>query len=256
MAAMTSISAVIITKNEERNIEACLKSIEELVDEIVVVDSHSTDRTEEICKAFNVRFHKADWKGYAATKNYANSLASSEYILSLDADERLSKELHTDILQNKKEGLSGVYKMDRLSNYCGTWIRHCGWYPDRKIRLFPAAHARWEGEYVHEKLVFGDKLNITLLEGLLYHYSYYSIEDHLARIESYARLGAEKLAASGQTGGWPLGILKSAGRFISCYIFRLGFLDGFHGWIICKNTAYAIFLKYKYLNEIQRKKSR
>ena len=249
---MSTISAVIITKNEEKNIADCLESVKHLVEEIIVVDSFSTDKTKDICESFGARFIQHEWMGYAATKNYANSLASSEYILSLDADERVSTELFDSILSHKEKGLNGVYKMNRLSNYCGKWIRHCGWFPDPKKRLFPREISKWEGDHVHETIVFTGQPNISVLEGLLYHYSYYSIDEHLSRIRKYARLGALKMKESGRSGGWFMGLMKASGRFITCYFFRLGILDGYYGWVICKNTAYAIYLKYLYLNEISK----
>ncbi|NNF01890.1 MAG: glycosyltransferase family 2 protein [Bacteroidia bacterium] len=252
---MTGISAVVITKNEERNIARCLESVKGLVDEIIVVDSFSTDKTKEIAESFGAKFYEKEWQGYAGSKNLANSLASNKYILSLDADEEISSELAEGIAQQTSNGLQGVYRMNRLSNYCGKWIKHCGWYPDPKFRLFPKEIASWEGDHVHETIIFKEEPKITKLEGHILHYSYYSIEEHLQRIKKYSRLGALKLAEKNKTGGWLKAMYKSAARFISCYIFRLGILDGYYGWVICKNTAYAIYLKYIYLNEIRKEKT-
>ena len=166
------ISAVIITKNEERNIRRCLESVKDVVDEIVVVDSLSTDATEEICRGYNVKFVKQQWLGYSDQKNYANGLASNDWILSIDADEQLSEELKTSINEIKKNDISEdkVFSMNRLTNYCGKWIRHCGWYPDKKIRIWNRNVGSWSGE-IHETIVFSAKTNEILLEGDLLHYS-------------------------------------------------------------------------------------
>ena len=142
------ISAVIISHNEERNIRRCLESVQSVADEIVVVDSLSEDKTEEICNEFNVKFVKQQWLGYSEQKNLANNLATNDWILSIDADEELSEELKKSILELKNNNISddNVFSMNRLTNYCGHWIRHCGWYPDRKIRIWNRNVGMWKGE--------------------------------------------------------------------------------------------------------------
>ncbi|WP_430405530.1 glycosyltransferase family 2 protein [Fluviicola sp.] len=174
---MNSLAVVIITLNEERNIERCLKSIRDLADEIIVLDAFSSDKTAEICAKYGVRFEQRAWEGYSASKNYLNSLVSSDYILSLDADESLSEELYNEIKAEKITGFSGTYSVNRLTNYMGKWIRHSGWYPDIKPRLFPKEGSYWSGEYVHEELVHPPS-NLQVFKGVLEHYSYYSYEDH------------------------------------------------------------------------------
>jgi len=242
------ISVVIITYNEEANIRRCLEAVSKVADEIIVVDSFSADATPEICGQMNVRFFSQPWEGYSAAKNFGNSQAKHEYILSIDADEVVSEELSRSIL-TVKNSLKGAYKFNRLTNYAGKWVRHCGWYPDAKIRLFPRSEAKWEGDFVHETLWVNESLPVTHLKGDLLHYSYHSKADHEKRIEKYSSLHAEKMFAEGKKGGlFPL-ILSPIAKFSRNYFFQLGFLDGCTGLTICRLSAKAVYLKYKKLNE-------
>ena len=171
---MDTISAVIITHNEERNIGRCLESLRGVADEVIVVDSGSTDATEAICVAAGARFVRHDWEGYSGQKNYANGLASHPWLLSIDADEALSPQLRESILRLKEKGFDAetVYSMNRLTNYCGRWIRHCGWYPDACVRLWHTGVATWDG-LVHEELRYSTNVRHAKVEGDLWHYSYY-----------------------------------------------------------------------------------
>lgn len=258
MSESTRLSVVICTKNEERNIQRCLNSIQSIADEIVVVDSLSTDKTPALCLATpKVKFYPMPWEGFAQTKNKANQLAQNPYILSLDADEELTPELQQEILKLKNQGLRGVYRVNRLTNYCGTWIHHSGWFPDKKIRLFPKAHAKWVGDHVHEILESPEIKNVTDLKGLLNHYSVYSVSEHLQKIKSYSSLGAEKMAKKK-----PLVILVTSLifnpplRFIRHYILKLGFLDGGSGVLIAALSSYSVFLKYKKALQIKLRKAK
>lgn len=248
------ISVIIITLNEERNIRRCLESVTTIADEIIVLDSFSTDMTESICKEFNVTFVKREWAGYAQSKNYANSLASHNYILSLDADEALSPELQRAIENKKAQGLDGIYKINRLTNYCGKWIKHSGWYPDIKPRLFPKASCRWEGEFVHETLTCAKNLSSQLLEGHCYHYSYYSYADHRQRADKYSVLTAKKMAANGKKASAIKPYISAIGRFISMYLLRLGFLDGWMGFKIAQISALSNIVKYQELRRLNHAK--
>jgi (heptosyl)LPS beta-1,4-glucosyltransferase len=248
------LSATIITLNEERNIERCLNHLLPICDEIIVVDSYSSDRTKEICEQKNVRFIQTEWNGYAATKNYANSLAKHEYILSIDADEAPDKELQQSILKIKEQGFQGVYSVNRLTNYCGKWIYHSGWYPDWKIRIFPKSLTKWTGEFVHEELLFSEDLKNDSLEGHLSHYSYYNFKEHRERADHYSVLTAKKLFAQNKKANFAKPFLSAVGRFIAMYIIKKGFLDGAMGWKIAKISAASNFLKYKTLNELHRVK--
>lgn len=248
---MNRISAVIITQNEGRNIGRCLASLAGIADEVVVVDSGSTDQTEEICRQAGVIFQHHCWEGYSLQKNYAQSLASGSWILSIDADEALSAELRQSLLQLKNGGLSEdcVYSFRRLTNYCGHWIKHCGWYPDEKIRLWHKGTCLWEG-VVHEELKFCQKVRNQTLVGDLLHYSYYSIEELAARQVKYAALAAQKLHQ--QDKQCPKGALvaKPMWTFLRNYLLKGGFLDGNAGYQVCRMTAFYTLLKYARLKEL------
>ncbi|MFY7991163.1 MAG: glycosyltransferase family 2 protein, partial [Fluviicola sp.] len=167
---MQRLAVVIITLNEERNIERCIRSVRDLADEIIVLDAFSTDKTASICKDLGVRFEQRAWEGYSATKNYLNSLVTAEFILSLDADEALSEDLYQEIKSAKTSGFQGTYSVNRMTNYMGKWIKHSGWFPDIKPRLFPKEGSYWDGAYVHETLVHPPSEE-HLFKGILEHYS-------------------------------------------------------------------------------------
>jgi glycosyltransferase involved in cell wall biosynthesis len=248
------LTAIVITKNEEKNILSCLRSLNPVADEIVVVDSFSTDATEELCRQSGVRFYQEVWKGYAATKNYGNSLASHNRILSMDADEVLSPELQQSILAAKNSEDFFLYSFNRLTNYCGQWIKHGGWFPDVKIRLFDRRHSKWVGDYVHEELFTeGDKKAVQL-KGLCLHYSFYSIEQHINQINYYSSLAAEERFKKGKKAGIMKMIISPVFRFLKMYFFQLGFIDGRFGFVIAVNSAYARFLRYAKLIRLWKEK--
>ena len=255
MENMDKISAVIITYNEAKNIARCIESLLNVADEIVIVDSFSTDETPAICRKYPVKFHQTDWKGYAATKNYANSLAEYDYILSVDADEAPDETLQKNILLAKQNGLSGAYSVNRLTNYCGKWIRHSGWYPDVKTRLFNKINACWEGAFVHEELKFKTAVpSVVQLDGHLLHYSYYDFEDHQKRADKYSILTAQKLHHNGVRVSVIKPYLSGLGRFIAMYILKSGWRDGYMGWKIASISAKSNILKYKELIRLNRAK--
>lgn len=251
---MHKLSVVIITKNEERNIGRALQSVQNIADEIIVVDSFSEDQTKSICEKFaNVKFVQTDWKGYAETKNFANSLTTNEFIFSLDADEAPDEALQQEILKEKAKGLSGIYVVNRLTNYCGKWIKHSGWYPDKKIRIFPKSKTKWTGEFVHEELSFEENYQPKELKGHLLHYSYYSFQDHRTRADKYSLLTAQKLAKAGKTAGVLKPYLSALIRFLSMYVFKRGFLDGKMGFKIALISGQSNILKYKELRRLTKK---
>lgn len=251
---MPGITAIIITKNEERNIGRCLTSLQGVADEMIVLDSQSEDGTQEIARQLGAKVIKQEWLGYAATKNHGNSLATQPYILSLDADEALSEVLRNEILR-VKSSLQGAYSFNRLNHYCGKPIRHTGWYPDRKVRLFHKNAAQWEGAFVHESLRLNQDVKVTFLKGDLLHYTYYSIEDHLKRVNRYSSLAAEKLIASGKKGLWWRAVLSPRVRFFRHYVLKGGFRDGYYGWVIASITAFETRLKYVKAINLKRGKS-
>lgn len=245
------ISAAIITLNEERNIARCIDSLRDIADEILVMDSGSIDRTEEICKEKDVKFFFQPWLGYAQQKNHLNKQASYDMILSIDADEEISPALSMEILALKKECTHGVFALNRLTNYCGTWIYHSGWYPDFKVRLFPKEYV-WEGDVVHESLRVPKGITPVFLKGHLNHYSYYSLEQHRKRADYYSSLTAIKYANEGKTVFIGKPVLSAVFRFFAMYLFKFGFLDGIAGFHIARISAASNFYKYK---EVQRLKS-
>lgn len=249
------ISAVIITLNEEKRLEPALKSLEGIAGEIVIVDSLSADDTLKVAKRYASKVFERRWAGFAAQKNYANSLASHPWILSLDADERLSPELRAELLELKKTEPDCVaFSMPRRVHYLGRWIRHSGWYPDRKVRLFRKGRARWEGDFVHEDLVVEGR--VGKLHGDIHHFTYASIADHVARINRFSELGAQKLYARGKKGRIGHLLVLPAARFLRSYVLKLGVLDGFAGLVISVLNGYAVFLRYAKLREIWKKGER
>jgi glycosyltransferase involved in cell wall biosynthesis len=237
------LSAVIITLNEERNIARCLESLRGVADDIVVVDSGSVDRTEEICRSHGVNFIRQAWLGYSAQKNLANGHARHDWILSVDADEALSGGLRRSILGLKGEGAIRVCRFARLTNYCGHWVRHGGWYPDHKTRMFDRRTARWEGA-LHEELQGFSRSEVVLLEGDCLHYSYYTVEDHRRQADRFTTLAAEELFRRGSRVGVLRLHLGPVWKFILDYVLRLGFLDGSAGLRIASISAGATRMKY------------
>jgi glycosyltransferase involved in cell wall biosynthesis len=249
------ISAVVITYNEERNISGALESLAGIASEIVVVDSLSTDRTVKIVREYTDRVVERAWTNYADQKNFANGLASHPWILSLDADERLSPALRAEILALLPEDPgAAAFSMPRRVYYLGKWIRHSGWYPDRKLRLFRKDRARWEGEFVHEKLAVAGE--VLRLRGDIHHLTYRSIAEHLARINQFSDLGAQKLYAAKKKCRWHHLAVLPASRFLKSYVLKGGFLDGFAGLVISVFNGYAIFVRYAKLREIWKKGER
>ena len=245
---MEQLTAVIITLNEERNIGRCLESLVGVADEVVVVDAGSTDQTEAICLAQGVRFVRHSWQDYSAQKNYANSLASHAWVLSIDADEALSPRLRESILSLKREGFAAgtAYECNRLTCYCGHWVHHCGWYPDVCLRR---EEAQWVG-VVHEELRFAAAVRRVHLQGDLHHYSYRSVAEHAAKTSRYALLAGEKAYAEGRRCGAAALWLKPAATFVQNYVLRGGWRDGATGFTICRMAAFYTFVKYARLREL------
>ena len=247
----TKISAVIITFNEERNIARCIKSILTVADEIVIVDSFSTDQTEKIASSFpKVVFFRSKWMGYSSSKNYANSLASHDWILSLDADEELSGPLIEAIQHWKKSAPPLPAGFNRLTNYCGKWIHHCGWYPDFKFRLFNRNVYSWQGE-IHEQLFRHDAQpqSIQRLNGDCLHYSYYSEEEHWTQTLKFSRIWAEQAFQKKRKYSAFKRRFGPFIRFLRDYFLKMGFLDGWAGMKICWVSSRGIALRQTFLLE-------
>jgi glycosyltransferase involved in cell wall biosynthesis len=247
---MPKISAVIITYNEELFIDKCLASLDGIADEIVVVDSFSTDGTEEICKKYNVRFVKHPFEGYRDQKNFALTLATHKNILSLDADEALSDELRNSLFAIKDNWEYDGYLFNRRSNYCGKWIRHSEWYPDRQLRLFYADHGKWGELNLHEKFLMSNGASIGRVYGDLLHWPFTSRQDHIEKMKKYAQIGADEFHKAGKKANIFTPYIHSTWGFIRSYIINLGFLDGRNGYLICSMYAKSTFEKYKKLRHL------
>ena len=247
------ISAVIITYNEENNIERCLESLADTVDEVVVVDSFSSDRTAEICKSKGVGFIQHSFEGHIEQKNYALSCAGNDYVLSLDADEALSENLVQSVQTAKQTWTEDGYSVNRLTNYCGKWIRHCGWYPDSKVRLFDRRKGHWGGLNPHDHVIMDKNSRIGRLSGDLLHYSYPTIRDHVCQINSFSDIAARAAFEQGRQSILALDIcLNPPLTFFKKYFLKLGIFDGYEGFIISTSTAYGKFLKYIKLRELEK----
>ena len=254
---MNTLSVVIITFNEERNIKRCLDSVVPVADEIIVVDSHSTDATETICDRYGAKFFTQDWLGYIDQKNLANDLATCDLILSIDADEALSDELAKSIQKIKNQDIeSKAFSMNRLMNYCGKWIRHGGWYPDTKVRIFARGRAEWTGNKVHETLSLTEPAEIVHLNGDLLHYSFYTVEEHRRQNEKFAMLSAEEMVEAGKKATLAKAYIHGAWKFLRDFIFKGGFLDGRTGFVISKINARGVWLKYKKAVELSQNQAK
>lgn len=240
---MTKISACIISFNEEDKIEACLKSLDGVADEIIIVDSLSDDRTKEIAKKFTDKIYDQKFLGHVEQKNLAVEKTSHDWILSLDCDERLTDELKESIL-NVKDNLDAAdaYRVARRTFYVYRWLNHC-WYPDYKTRLFNKDSAQWAGINPHDHLKVDGK-NIVTLKGDLLHYSFNSISEHLRTIELFTEIGADEIIKRNK----PVNILSpwthGLWTFIKLYLFKRGFLDGYAGLVVAVLSGVHAFVKY------------
>jgi hypothetical protein len=250
---MHKISATIITFNEEQNISRCIKSIEKIADEIIVIDSHSTDKTKAICQGFNVTFIEQTFLGYIEQKNFAIQQAKYDFILSLDADEALDETMQQSIIQVKQKGLTkDTYKMNRCTNFCGKWIRHGTWYPDKKIRLFNKHKAKWAGVNPHDKIETLPKTSCKLLKGDILHYSYNNLEEVIEQANKFTSIQAKAMFANGKRATILNLILNPAIAFFSGYILKAGFLDVVDGYVLAKLIAWQTRMKYAKLMHLQK----
>jgi glycosyltransferase involved in cell wall biosynthesis len=247
------LSVVIITFNEEKNIARCLDSVLPISDDIVVVDSFSTDKTKQICIDKGVRFVENKFEGHIEQKNWAITQAKYQHILSLDADESLTPKLQQEIINIKNNWKYDAYSFNRLTNYCGTWIKHCGWYPDKKLRLWDTAKGKWGGVNPHDKVVMEKGTTLLHINQDILHYSFYTIEQHLKQIDYFTDISSKAAFEKGKTSNGIKIFYKSTFKFIRDYILKLGFLDGYYGYVVCKNSAYAKRLKYTKLMALNNK---
>jgi len=244
-----NISAVIITLNEEANIEDCLASVS-WAREIVVVDARSTDRTREIALRFTPEVHERDWEGYSEAKGFAMSKASSEWVLSLDADERVTPELRREIESlTAGPGVDG-YMVPIKPLFLGRWIKHSGWYPGYKLRLFRKDRAAMTNKKLHEGIRVEGEVG-KLLNPLL-HYAYPTVRSYFEKFSRYTDLAAGELHEQGKRAGAFDIITRPVFSFLKMYLFKLGFLDGLEGFVLCVFSSFYVFVKYVKLRELER----
>ena len=237
------ISAVIITLNEERNIQDCIDSVKDVADEIVIVDSFSSDRTEKICRNNGARFLQNEWCGYGQQKNWGNAQASYDYILSLDADERLSDGLKKAILDVKNKWQYDVYSFNRLWYFHGRKLKH-SLYPDRQLRLFDRRKTQWNENRVHERMITGKGITLKNINKDILHFAETNIHGLVDTLNSYSTLSAQHSFDLGKKPSIFKLVFSPLFSFTYNYFFRLGFLDGFYGLAICIVMAHYTFLKY------------
>lgn len=251
---MPLISAVIITLNEEKNIGKCLDSLKSVADEIVVVDSYSTDETERIANEKGAKFIKNKFDNYVAQHEFADKQATHDIILTIDADEVLSDELADSIQKVKKYWRCDGYSMNRMTNYCGKWIKHSGWYPDIKLRLYDRRKGKWMGQKIHERFTLLEGSAKGHLKGDLLHYSYFSISQHINQANKFTDITALAAYEQGRKSSVFDLVFNPAFKFFRNYILHFGFLDGYYGYVICRISAHATFLKYIKLRQLHLEK--
>jgi glycosyltransferase involved in cell wall biosynthesis len=248
---MISLSVVVITFNEEKNIGRCLQSVKNIADEIVVVDSYSTDKTKDICLQFNARFIEHSFEGHIGQKNFALTQAAFNHVLSLDADECLSETLQHSIAELKKKWQKDGYYVNRLSNFCGAWMRHSGWYPDRKLRIFDRRKGQWGGINPHDKFEMVAVAETGFLSGDLLHYTADSEKEFTAKMDRYAAIAAEELAKRNKKTNLVSIYLKTGFTFMRNYFLKAGFLDGKAGFRVSAISARYTFQKYSALRRLR-----
>jgi glycosyltransferase involved in cell wall biosynthesis len=250
MVYKMKISVVIITLNEEDRLEDALKSVAEIADEIVLLDSYSTDNTLEIARRYNCEIYQNPFTDYGTQKNLALDKAKHPWVLNLDADERISESLKQEILKLKMQQEIPIdgFLINRKTYYLGKWIRHSGWYPDRKLRLFRKSKSRWKGR-VHEGLMLDGQ--VRGIGGDIIHFTYRNLDDHLQRINRYSRLQAQDIARSTKC-LYLRAVLLPPITFLRFYVWKMGILDGFPGLVIALVSSWGTALKYLKAIEIKK----
>lgn len=237
----TGLSVIIITKNEAHNIRACLESVK-WANEIIVVDSGSTDETVAICREFTPLVYEHDWPGFGAQKNRALSYATGEWVFSIDADERVTPELRAEIQSAIREGQQDAYEIPRLSSFCGRFIHHSGWRPDYVTRLFKRGAGRFSDDLVHERIIIAG--SIGKLRQSILHESFRDADELLAKINHYSTAGALMLRKKKCTASLKKAVAHALWAFLRTYILRAGFLDGREGFMLAVSTAEGTYYRY------------
>lgn len=247
------VSAVIISFNEKDKIADCLKSLS-FADEIILVDSHSTDGTRKIAAQFGAKIIERDWPGHIEQKNFALSRAENEWVISLDADERVSEKLKKEILRVLENPQANGYSIPRKVFYINRWIKHCGWYPAPKVRLVKKVKSCWGGVNPHDALIVEGV--VKKLSGDIYHLSFDSIYDHIRTIDSFTRIGAAEALKAGKRARFTDITLRPLFTFVKMYFIKRGFMDGLPGFIICVLSAFHTYTKYDRLSGAMEKRNR
>ena len=248
-----AISAVIITKNEAHIIGTTLNTLKGVVDEVIIVDSGSTDETISICKSFGATVIETKWDGYGANKNKGIDAATNDWILNIDADEALDETLRRSIQQTNLRDENTVYEFNFKNFFCGKWIRFGEWAGDKHIRLFNRKKIRWNSAAVHESLTTDSDTVAVQLKGNILHYTTNDLDEYISKTTMYAKLNAEKYFAKGKKAGFFKLRMAPGFTFLQHYILRLGFLDGWEGYLIARTTGWYTFLKYSFLKELYKK---
>ena len=241
---MNKLSVVIITLNEEEGIGTCIDSVREVADEIVVVDSFSTDRTLKIAEAKGARFIQNKFEGHIQQKNFAKQQATNDWVLSIDADETLSAELQQSILEAKQSFANDGYTINRLNFYCGKAIKTCGWYPDTKLRLWNRTKGTWKGINPHDRFELESTSSVQHLRGDILHNTYPTSKSLLNQVEKFATIGAQHLMGESIFYLLPKAIFSPSFKFFRNYFLKLGFTEGKLGFTICFHQSREVFLKY------------
>lgn len=250
------VSAVIISFNEENNIGRCIHSLKGVVDEIIVLDSGSGDDTVKIAESLGAKVFTHPFDGHIEQKNRAITYASNPYILSLDADEALDETLQQSIIKVKSNWTADGYTMNRSNQYCGRWMRHSGWYPDRKLRLWDSRQGRWGGINPHDRYEMDPGARIQHLNGDILHYTISDIKAHLKQLDYFTDISASEYYNKGKRTGILDLTLRPWYRFIRDYFFKGGILDGWQGFQVCIMSSFSTFLKYVKLRELEKKSCR
>ena len=245
-SAKPTLAVALIVKNEAKNLDACLKTVADWVDEIVILDSGSTDETEQVARKYTEKFHvNQDWPGFGPQRRLAQEYVESDFVLWLDADERITDELKVSIQQAvEKNEPNTLYSICRLSWVFGRYIRHCGWYPDRVVRLYPTQLTQYDDSLVHEKVEISADMNIKELSGDAIHYTYNDLHHYLVKSAGYAQAWAEQREKRGKKSSILEGMLHAVACFLKMYVFKAGFLDGKQGFLLSVLSAHSTLVKY------------
>ncbi|ULN64424.1 glycosyltransferase family 2 protein [Vibrio gigantis] len=245
-SAKPTLAVALIVKNEAKNLDACLKTVADWVDEIVILDSGSTDETEQVARQYTEKFYvNKDWPGFGPQRQLAQEYVESDFILWLDADERITDELKVSIQQAvAKNEPNTLYNICRLSWVFGRYIRHCGWYPDRVVRLYPTQLTQYDDSLVHEKVEISSDMSVKELSGDAIHYTYNDLHHYLVKSAGYAQAWAEQRERRGNKSSILEGMLHAIACFLKMYVFKAGFLDGKQGFLLSVLSAHSTLVKY------------